>query len=206
MESAEEEFVIDTGSNASIIVTPAFAQQHELANRLGKSLVVRGRGVGGDVEMTLGRVDGLQLGDFQIKDALVLVPARGEFAQPGKAGNLGTKLLRRFRVIFNYTRQELILEPNSSFSAPYEFDMSGLVLTSGRAAPCRVDRVLSNSPASEADLQPGDRILAINDRLAGQSSLCEIRALLRQHGKECLLRVSRGGEEFLVRLKLRRLI
>ena len=48
------------------------------------------------------------------------------FAVGGRAGNIGNEILRRFKVTFDYSRAQMILEPNNAIDQPDEFDMSGL--------------------------------------------------------------------------------
>ena len=43
--------------------------------------------------------------------------------------NLGGTVLRRFKVIVDYPRQRVILEPNARLHDPFPADASGLVLT-----------------------------------------------------------------------------
>jgi hypothetical protein len=86
--------------------------------------------VGGEIQGALGRVESFELGPFVVKHPLTGFIRVGEIADPGKAGNIGGRFLRRFRVIFDYSRQQMILEPNRFYSEPEESDMSGATLNS----------------------------------------------------------------------------
>jgi hypothetical protein len=112
---------------------------------------------------------------------------------------------RRFRVIFDYAHQEMILEPDNLFSLPEEFDMSGLAFVA-ESGGFRVEHVLPTSPAAEAGIQPGDFIEGINERRTVGMGVAELRGLFRQAGGEYDLSVRRGGESNKSRLRLRRLI
>ena len=79
-------------------------------------------------------------------------------------GNLGTGLLKRFIVTFNYQNSEIFLAPSPAFDDPYEYDMSGLEYygTGEGYKHIIVSRVESGSPADDIGLEAGDEITAIN--------------------------------------------
>jgi hypothetical protein len=203
LEPIEGEFTIDTGSSASLILTPPFVTEHDLLKRVSKKVLTYGRGVGSEIEMTVSRAKVLQLGGISLSNCLTLLPERGQYGGP--TGNVGSRLLRRFRVIFDYVHQEMILEPNNLFSLPEEFDMSGLALVA-ESGGFRVEHVLPNSPAAEAGIQPGDLIEGVNDRLTVGMGIAELRELFRRADSEYDLAVRRGGETNKTHLRLRRLI
>ena len=153
--------------------------------------------------MTVSRAKTLQLGGISLTNCLTLLPEQGQFGGP--AGNVGSRLLRRCRVIFDYVHQEMILEPNNRFAVPEEFDMSGLAFIA-EGGGFRVQHVLPNSPAAEAGIQPGDLIEGVNERSTVGMDIGELRGLFRQADSEYDLTFRRGGESNKSHLKLRRLI
>jgi hypothetical protein len=201
-------FVIDTGSSITLMLAKSFVDEHKLLPPAGRSVPSRGRGVGGEVRMTIGRVPELQLGRFAIAGPVTAFIETGEIAAPGAAGNIGGRLLRRFRVIFDYARQRMILEPGKYFAEAEEFDMSGAALLSEGPAfqTIRVVRVRAKSPAADAGLRPHDVIVAIDGQPTSALSLSKVKALLRRDGTTCSLRVQRDGQPLEIKVKLRRLI
>jgi membrane-associated protease RseP (regulator of RpoE activity) len=167
----------------------------------------RARGVGGETPLVVGRVSALQLGQFTITNPITLFPA-GEIVAPGKAGNIGGNILRRFRVIFDYLRHRLILEPNEHFSEVEEYDMSGASLSLLGLADqaIKVTRIIENSPAAEVGLKPEDILLTIDGRPTAEIGLSRIREMFKQEGREYQLNIKRGAEMLQLRLKLRKLI
>jgi hypothetical protein len=203
LEPIKGEFTIDTGSSASLILTPAFVAEHNLLKRVSNKVLSYGRGVGAEIEMTVTRAKALRLGGIFISNCLTLLTERGQYGGP--AGNVGSRLLRRFRVIFDYVHQEMILEPNTLLSFPEEFDMSGLAFVAASRG-FRVEHVLVNSPAAEAGIQPGDLIERVNERPTVGMSIAELRGLFRRDGSEYDLTIRRDGGSNKSHLKLRRLI
>lgn len=162
--------------------------------------------MGGPIQIAFGRLKSLHLGRFVINNPLTGFVKVGEIADAGKAGNIGGKCLRRFRIIFDYSHQRMILEPNANFPAPDEFDMSGaaIVADGPDLSVIKVLRVRPNSPATEAGLRPLDLIDAVDGKAVRE--LARIKQLFRQEGREYLLRIRRGEQTLQIKIKLRRII
>lgn len=207
-EAIEGEFVIDSGSNFPLILLPAFIERHQVRESVPSTLSVFGRGVGGEIMMPLGRANQLQLGRFKISQPVTALPRDGTFGARGKAGNIGSAILRRFKVVFDYSRSRMILEPNERFADPYIYDMSGLqLITEGPDFElARIHRVLPDSPAAEAGLKTADEILTINGRAASELKLAGIREMLRLPDKQYRLQIKRGPEIVQVSLRTRQLV
>lgn len=208
IKPVEGEFVIDAGSNFPVILLPSFIERNNLRESLPPTITTFGRGVGGEVRMPIGRSNSLELGRLKLERLVTAFPSNGWFGEQGKAGNIGSAVLRRFRVIFDYPRARMILEPNKYFSDAFEHDMSGLSLVSESPAfrVVRVNRVLAQSPAEEAGIKQGDEILSVDGRAAEQFKLVTLREMLRQPGKIFSLKVKRGAEIISLELKTRRLV
>ena len=202
------EFVLDLGSNLALILLPSFIEEKKLRDSLPPTIETFGRGVGGEVGLPIGRASRLRVGAHALEAPVTAFPRSGTFGRTGKAGNIGSAVLRRFRVTFDYSRSRMFLEPNARFGDPFEFDMSGLQLVTESPAfdVVRVNRVLPNSPAAEAGLRPADEILSVAGRPATAMRLAELREMLRQPDREYPLQIKRGAETLSVSLKTRRLL
>ena len=203
----EGEFVIDTGGNRILLLARSFVERHRIMESVGKTLATRGGGVGGEIQLAMGRLKSLQVGRFEISNPLTGFTKVGEIADAGKAGNIGGGFLRRFRVIFDYSRKRMILEPNSRLTEADEFDMSGASLVSEPPAftIIKVVRLRPDSPAAQAGLKSQDVILTVDGQPATTLNASKLRKMFRVEG-ECLLKVKRGDQIVEVKLKLRRLI
>ena len=82
--------------------------------------VYAGRGLSGDIYGAEGRVSRVLIGPYQLEDVLVVVvPAEIRSRQEGADAIIGSGLLRRFNVIFDYSRSRILLRPNSYHSEPF---------------------------------------------------------------------------------------
>jgi predicted aspartyl protease len=98
-------FDIDTGSRTEIDVTSPFVARHRLRARFPKgTLAVTGWGVGGPARAYMVRLPSLKLGDVDVDHvAAGLSDAKGgSISDPNYDANVGSALLKRFVVTFDY--------------------------------------------------------------------------------------------------------
>ena len=206
----EGKFEIDSGSTGAITFNTPFVDRNRLLTSVSKSNQTRLGGVGGSAVAFSGRLKSISLGSFQLENLIARFSRarRGDDDSAKYDGLIGGEILRRFNVIFDYSRRRMMLEPNTQFSEPYETDMSGLDLaTEGDGfSVVVVNEVEKGSPAEEAGIQGEDTITAIDDRPVKEFTITQIRKMFMQDGKEYLISLKRGQKEMQTRLKLRRVI
>ncbi len=206
----EGELVVDTGSPFSLMLAAPFVAENRLLEGIGPTIASKARGVGGEMLLSIGRLQGIRLGRFLLAGPVTVFPQNfgGVITARGNAGNLGAGFLRRFRVIFDYSRGRMILEPNATFGDRDEYDMSGVSLIAEGAdfGTIKVARLIEPSPAHEAGLRREDVIVAVDGKAAGAIGLANLRTLFREEGREVRLDVRRGGEAIAMQIKMRRLI
>ena len=115
---------VDTGGDGTFIINPRLVKKHALVSAMPKVVQDRGRGLGGEQSRLLGQVKAVRLGRFVFNNppvALVLDSERGSASEEYE-GIIGGEIFRRFKVILDYSRKQMILEPNKSFNDPYDVD------------------------------------------------------------------------------------
>ena len=210
------QFLVDTGGGlVTAVLTTPFAQSNSLPNNLPRSTprTILDRslaGLGGETRLLVSRATSFTLGNLVIREPVIYVSQDrgGALASSDYDGLIGGEILRRFKVIFDYARRRLILEPNAHYAEPVEYDMSGMRLRAegGDLRTFRIYQVLEDSPAGEARLRKGDVLVAINGAPASRFSLDEIYQMLKQQGRQYRLRLRRGGGTLTVKIKMRRLV
>ena len=204
----EGDFVIDAGSSMQLTMLPSFTEKNGLRESVPAAFTAYARGVGGEFALPVARAESIRIGGFTLERPVTAFPTAGTFGADGIAGNIGTAILRRFKVVFDYSRKRVHLEPAKNYSDPFEFDMSGLGLASEGPSftVFKVTRVMPGTPAAEAGLMQGDELVSIGGRPAADFKLAALREMLRQPDRRHELKVRRGPETVSVELKTRRLV
>jgi hypothetical protein len=204
-KTIESYFEIDTGMSGTVLFRTTTVNKYALVADMRTIQAPTSIEANGEFNRRIGRAKSLQLGRFVIENPSVSLAQNVE----GEGGVVGEEILRRFKVIFDFSHHRMILEPNSHFKDPYEEDMSGISLTpengSGEKV-FRVRQVVAATPAAEAGLQPDDLITAIDGQPASNFTEGRIEHMFKQEGREFALTIKRGEKVIQLKLKLRRLI
>jgi len=203
----EASFEIDSGSTGGVLLNTPFVDKHKLLLTVPKTIQANLGGLGGMAKTFIGRIKSLKLGGFVIDQPVTRFSraTQGDYASSQYDGLIGGEILRRFKVIVDYSRRQMTLEPNANFSEPYEVDMSGITLVID-GADFLIDEVEEHSAAAEAGVLGGDILISVDGRPATELGLDEIRTMFMQDGKEYLLSLRRAGKVVQLKLRLRRRI
>jgi len=206
LDGRAAKYLLDTGNSGAVLLHA----WPDGTSREGASVATTvGWGVGGAIVGRLARGGSLRLGGHRIDAPALRVledgdPARGA---PGLAGNIGAAILSRFDVTLDYGRNAAWLAPNARFGAPFHVDRSGLRIHAGDGA-FDVVAVMAGSPAAQAGLRAGDRIVEVDGAAAGGIALHAQRRAWQESapGTRVALRVERAGAAFDAGFALRDLI
>ena len=197
---------IDTGSRSSLTLHSPFVRANDLvaAYRAAPESVT-GWGIGGAVRGRMARLPTLQIGDQRIDGIAgeLFTGDKGAFANPDISANLGSGVLRRFTVAFDYDKRQMYLAPNAGFATPDAFDRSGLwLLRDGDVL--QITDVVPDSAAARAGLRVDDRLVAIGGEAVTKRSLAQWRQLLRESpvATRIALKYRRGSVEHTADLEL----
>lgn len=208
----EGKCVIDLGSTQALILAPQVIREEKVLEAITKTIEARGRGVGGQVPSRAGRVERLEIGNLRFDRPITMLPvpedAHVGAQKNGMLGNIGTEVLRRFTVTFDYSRKRMILEPNAQFADAFEADMGGLAPRMGPdgSEALEVEWIQSASPAAEAGVRPNDLIERIDGRPALEVGVPGLKEMFRRAGETHRLTIRRGEEKLEVELTTRRMI
>jgi hypothetical protein len=195
-------FMVDSGSGDAV--------DHPLIKRSSGKLLntITGVGIGNEMRGVVGRIDSLKLGPFKLRGAVSACCGGSDLSSQ----LIGGQALSRFTVIFDYSHQRLGLKPNRSYHDPFPADQSGLVL---RLDPITknfvVHGLVENSPATDAGLQAGDIIVAVDGVSSSEIGLDKVKEIFAaKSGKHDLtihdLTVERGAKRLTIHLRLRSLL
>ncbi len=92
-----------------------------------------GKGLSGNIYGKRSKIDKIILGDFVFTDANVSYPdsssIKSVYKHKERNGTLGSELLKRFRVVFDYPGKKITFKKKSTyFNSPFLYNMSGIEL------------------------------------------------------------------------------
>ena len=197
-------FRLDTGDNATVSVFRPFAAGHHLFENGGTVNLSPG-GLGGTLPTHEFKDETFTLAGKTFSHVPVSVSDThaGSFASQSLAGNLGTGILSRFRITFDYRARTVTFLPNPNADAPFESDNSGLSVTQDRANELTVLNVRAGSPAAAAGVLAGDAIIAVNGASVPEQQLgvYDLKPLLFET-KPLELTIRRGDRSMTITIAL----
>ena len=203
-------FLVDTGVRNTFFNSP-FTRKHKLIEKSKKIVEnITGFGIGGIAFGKLSRLESIKIGNYLINEPIVelTTDTEGIVASQQFDGIIGADILSRFKAIFDYTRGEMILEPNENFHNPFEYDKSGiyLIVNDDNKDLYKVAYVIKNSPAEIAGIVPGDVLLEVNDIPVSHFNYEQMKNYFKQVGKTITLKILRNTTTMKLNIKLEKLL
>jgi membrane-associated protease RseP (regulator of RpoE activity) len=203
-------FLIDTGVRNSFFNSP-FVSKHQIIKKSKKWIEnITGFGIGGEGFGKLSRINTIQMGQYRIRNPIIelTTDTRGIAASKTFDGIIGADLLSRFKVVFDYHRGEMIIEPNKNFQKAFKYDSSGLYLIVDDQDEdlYKVAYVVKKSPAESAGIRIGDVLLKVNENPVTDYNYEQVKNLFKQEGKTITLKILRNKVEKKVKIVLEKLL
>jgi hypothetical protein len=159
----------DLGQGSALALYQAYVERERLLDRRAPLSKQRGGGLGGASEDVVAALKTVVFGGStftNVPATFVLNPA-GSTETTREQGNLGTDVLKRFRIIVDYPHDTLYLEPDrGAVRAPFRKDRSGLDVEL-EGATLVVVFVAPASPAERAGWRVGEKITAGDGEAVG---------------------------------------
>lgn len=206
-DTLQVKLIVDTGASHSLLLYLPTDERLTLPPKVMEAYL--GRGLSGDIHGKIGRIDAFSLGKYELDNPTVSYPdeeaVRYAINIANRNGNLGSDILKRFTVIFDYPHNRLLLQPNGKYKDPFTYNMAGFDLSTPLPGTnfYMVVNVVEGSPANLVGLQAGDQLLHVNGRDCKEMKLQEVLELLEgKPGKKLKLRLKRNDEVYNVNFVL----
>jgi hypothetical protein len=168
-----------------------------------------GLGLSGDVYGSISRINRLDLGTYSLAEPIVTFPEIAEdirmFETLRRHGTIGSDVLKRFHLTFDYFKREVIFRPNGNYRREFQYNLSGLeVATPYPGLPYfRISKVREGSPAWNAGLSEGDDLMSINGIRTSELTLARLTEILQSKpGRRVRLGVMRDKDMYSTRIVL----
>ena len=101
---------IDTGCDGPMCLGSHFVNEHDMLGKVEESKTGVRSGVGGGTKVRYGNVSQIKLGRFTVDKPKTSFFLEGSPVDETQAGHLGMPAFQKFKVIFDYSRNWMILE------------------------------------------------------------------------------------------------
>ncbi len=181
------QFLIDTGDESALRLYGPYVDQNKLRQKYPKEMPTVGGGIGGESRSVVAKTDSFSVAGVTLRG----IPTEFSLDTKGGAsqilaGSLGSRLLSRFVVTFDYPHGRLFFAPNINAAKPFDTRTFGLSVISAKDQANTVHVVVVDvapgSPAATAGVIPMDQIVQVDGQPVSALGLTRIRALLSPEG------------------------
>ena len=197
--------LLDTGASLPFLVHANTDTTIQLPDKMMIGKV--GYGLTGEILGFRGKSNHLTMGDIAFNNIVTSFQdlEDEQLINVERNGIIGNILLERFKVILDYTRQDLYLKPVKKFDREFAFDKSGM--TTLAVGPdldqFYIVSVIKGAPADKAGILPGDLIVKINGKKSKRLTLDKLNKILsRKPGKQVRITLKRGDQEIKKKFEL----
>ncbi len=203
------DFRVDVGSGSTVDLHTPFVKRHDLMAGAGRGIEVMGGGFGGTFTTRIVRMKKLEIGPYSWADPVVSLSqaTAGAFTSEDYAGNVGNRILERFKVTLDYERRQMWLEPGKLYARRDPMTRSGIQLVR-HADTVKVAYVLAGSAAARAGLQAEDVVSELDGEPILELGLERVAAILDEgaEGSTHTLAIVRAGKAKRIRIKLKEML
>jgi hypothetical protein len=208
-DGIEGGFRVDVGSGSTVDLHTPFVKRHDLMTKTGPGVEVMGGGFGGTFTTRIVRMKKLEIGPYSWADPVVSLSqaTAGAFTSEDYAGNIGNRVLERFKVTLDYERRQMWLEPGRLYARRDPMSRSGIQLVR-HADTVKVANVLAGSAAGKAGLRADDVVAALDGRPILELGFEGAAALLDEgaEGSTHTLAIVRAGKAKKLRITLKEML
>lgn len=127
-EKENSKLLVDLGNSDAVWLFPSLIKDF-VYNRPNIEDFL-GRGFNGDIYGKRSRIKNFFMGDFRFEKPVTAMPDEYSIQNVNMAkdrkGSVGSEIMKRFSVLFDYQNKKMYLKKNRFFSDPFLFNMSGL--------------------------------------------------------------------------------
>ncbi len=183
-----QRFLIDTGDEAALRLYSPFVTQYGLDKKYPHGILSTGGGIGGVSQSRVTRIGSFRVAGVTLRG----VPTDFSLDTKGgaslvNAGSLGSTLLSRFVVTFDYPHSRVFFASDAKTTAPFVTKTFGLTLMETKDPQGHghlvVAEINPHSPAINSGLNTFDEVLAIDGKRASLIGLTNARKLLSASSK-----------------------
>lgn len=196
---------LDLGSGDAFEFFPEFESEYRIVETAGVQAPGSGVGLAGAFEDRILRLPSAEIAGFTVKRPLArfLETPTDPGIVKGNDGSVGNSVMRRFKLIFDYSRRQVIFEPNAFIDDAFTANLTGIAVEPVSYPPkgFEVFGVTAGSVAATAGLRANDRIVEANGQACSALTYEFLHDMFSEEGAWLTLKVARGSEMLEVRFQ-----
>jgi predicted aspartyl protease len=203
----DSKLLVDSGASHALTLFTSASEKIEIPDNSIYAFI--GIGLSGDIYGHIGRAKAFEIGRYKFKRPLVTFPEEASVQisnyENNRSGSIGADILKRFTVVFDYKRGEMLVKPNGNFKSEFKYNLSGIDLTTPfpDIPVYQVTKIRKGSPAWIAGLEVGDQIVTINGIETSEYSLSNMVQMLQSKaGRTLKVGVKRQEQVFFAKFTL----
>ena len=156
---------VDTGARLNFLMNTPFVEKHRIKSKIGKSITNKAQTLTTSTTFVRGTVNKLQMAGFNFGEMPVSLAYAKSGVSSGKQymGILGSVVLRRFHMIFDYQHKKMYLKPNRFYKEGFIFPRSGFSMIRDQDK-ILIERITAGSEAQKIGIQAGEELIAIDGK------------------------------------------
>lgn len=120
--------LIDVGNSDAVWLFQNNDRAHQIPSKNFDDYL--GRGFSGDIEGKRAKIASFEVGNFLLNNPIAAFPdsisIKNVAMVQDRMGSVGGEIMRRFKVVFDYTKQQLFLKKNRNYNSPFTYNRSGI--------------------------------------------------------------------------------
>ncbi|MFT7133128.1 MAG: hypothetical protein ACI81O_001840 [Cyclobacteriaceae bacterium] len=117
--------LIDTGYRGPVSLTP---DSHDEIDEPAEFFILVSQGISGAITSHVGSSEFLSLGNSTLRSVPVSYAVAGGDIDDDNNGLIGSEILSRFNVIFDYPSERMFITPKQLYAVPITAERSGLLV------------------------------------------------------------------------------
>lgn len=201
--------LMDTGASHGLMLDPATDNRITVPEKRISSTI--GRGLGGQITGQIARIKAMHLGKYVLENPIANFPDPNSYfdslklGRTERNGSIGGEVLSRFKVVFNFSREQIYIRKNHSFKKSFHYNLSGLTVKAkgSKLNVFEITEVRKGSVGEKAGVLEGDILYTINGINVSELDLNLVNGFFNHRvGKKLNLVLSRKGERYKTEIRL----
>lgn len=198
--SQTQHFYFDSGAGLCLLLSKKYVSDSGLMEKKRIPIPTQAEGMTGKVSMHITIIKKMKLGPYSFHRVPVYIydDVDNVLNYPLVSGLIGSELLRRFNIVYNYQMREIHLTPNKNFKAIFDYSYTGMSIyqTNGRII---IEEVIDGSPAAVCGFKTGDEIIGVDKNFSG--NIIAYKDLINVENTSAPILIRRAGKYEFITLK-----